>query len=398
MKESDMGPIQRVTAAAAAAAVLALVAGCQNGAGSPSLGSSSSAPAVAFVATDRSNQVSAAPADQTVADQVRAAVAEQARTTVVTADGQPVVVGAVSLVNTADNDLLRRRRDAELTAGLAKLFGKAAETGEANPLSGLDLAQRAVSDSTGVKTIIIADSGLQTVAPLRMQDGLLGPRSDIAGVVSLLHAAGELPDLSGVNVVWVGLAQTRQPQPALDIATRTRLQTLWAAILRASGAREVVFLQTPLKGADPVAGLPAVTPVPVTYPASAPALSLSLSPAQVGFLPNQAVLRDPAAANRVLAAVAQEIRARGYRHVSITGTTSSEPPTGAWPTNTALSLARAQTVRALLVTQHGVPAAIITVEGVGSRFPSYIPDHDPAGRLQESKAVLNRLVIITATP
>ncbi|MDQ5855064.1 MAG: OmpA family protein [Actinomycetota bacterium] len=95
----------------------------------------------------------------------------------------------------------------------------------------------------------------------------------------------------------------------------------------------------------------------------------------VGFVPDQAVFRDPGQARAVLTDYAREI-ANGRRAL-LTGTTASA---GTSEYRLRLSQQRADAVRDLLVSL-GAPADRIGTQGLGSDFPGYVKDRDPQGNV-----------------
>jgi hypothetical protein len=352
-------------------------------------GASGSAPAkVALVIGQRSNSVVIGDSPQLDA-LVQRLVAERAEVSFVVCDGQPALVRTLDLGVSAPNSLYARQETAA-NQRLAEttVASTTATSPEADPLTAIGLAGRAVADGSGAREVVVFDSGLQTVAPLRFQDGLLSESP--ATVVSFLRGTGELPDLRGIRVTWYGLGQTRAPQASLTTAAFRQLQAIWTAILRAAGAASVSIDVAPLPLADDPGSLPPVSLVPIAPVASLGSeFVISLDPTAVGFLPNEAVYRDPARADAVLAVVAHEILAGGYHHVTLTGTT-------ALPPGLALSLARAERVAETLVSD-GVPSSSLTVRGVGTRFAGFVPDVNPDRTLNGAAAQRDRLVIIAAT-
>jgi hypothetical protein len=316
-------------------------------------------------------------------------VAEHAEVSVFVCDGQPELVRTLDLAVSAPNSLYARQETAAAQQ-LAEttVVSTRATSPEADPLTAIGLAGRAVADSSGARQVVVYDSGLQTVAPLRFQDGLLGESP--TSVVSFLRATDELPNLSGTSVTWYGLGQTRAPQTALTTAAFEQLQAIWTAILRASGVAALSIDVAPLPLASDPGNLPPVSLVPISPIGSSPELVVTLDPTSVDFVPNQAVYRDPAQADEVLAVVAREILAGGFHHVLLTGTT-------ALPPGHALSLARAVRVAETLASD-GVPSSSLTVRGVGTAFTGFFPDVNPDGSLNDAAAQRDRLVIITATP
>jgi outer membrane protein OmpA-like peptidoglycan-associated protein len=135
-----------------------------------------------------------------------------------------------------------------------------------------------------------------------------------------------------------------------------------------------------------------VTPVPVAAPVPVDG-PVPLPDSAVGFLPDQAVLRDPTQAAAVLAPFAERLRA-GAVHAVVTGTTSSAgTPEG----RLALSRDRAAAVADLL-RRGGAPEGSVQVRGVGAEFPGFVPDRDPRGALDPVLAARNRQVIIELVP
>src|SRR5947209_17878216 len=97
---------------------------------------------------------------------------------------------------------------------------------------------------------------------------------------------------------------------------------------------------------------------------------------------------DPAAAEKVLAPIADQVAADSLT-VTLTGTTADY---GIEKGQKKLSKERAQAVADELV-QHGVaPAQLLGVQGLGSDFPGYVDDRDDNGVLIPAAAAQNRKV------
>jgi outer membrane protein OmpA-like peptidoglycan-associated protein len=111
----------------------------------------------------------------------------------------------------------------------------------------------------------------------------------------------------------------------------------------------------------------------------------------VGFEPNTAVFRDPAAANAALRQLAQYLAANPAAKIELSGTTAH---LGTLAGGRALSLQRAETVKAALVRMGTHPGQIV-MQGLAWRFPGYINDQGPDGGLLPGPAEHNRSVIVT---
>jgi outer membrane protein OmpA-like peptidoglycan-associated protein len=111
----------------------------------------------------------------------------------------------------------------------------------------------------------------------------------------------------------------------------------------------------------------------------------------VRFEPNSTAFVDSAAAVRALTPIARWLAGGRSRRALLVGTTADVGPmTG----QVALSRLRAGRVRAELVALGASPGQI-SVRGVGSDFPGFVPDRNASGTLLAGPAVLNRSVRIT---
>lgn len=361
---------------------LMLCTGCGND-------QSSAAPgALAVIVGAHSNMVAPSLLDS-VQTEIDHASALGSPATVIVDDGSPTAATPVSLKAANDNPLYQQDKVDQLKRSIGKArAGKP----EVDLLAALNLAARSVSDATGPKTIVVIDSGLQTTGALRFQDqdgALLNANPD--EVVAALRRTRQLPNLAGMRVVFSGLGDTAAPQQPLPAPARTMLVTLWTKIVEAAGGKAEVK-QAPLPDTRTLNGLPAVTVVPVAAQSIGPLPSITvLRDGTVGFVPDQAVFRNPDQARAVLADYAKAII--GGKQALLTGTTASD---GTPEYRLGLSQRRADAVRDLLISL-GAPADRIRTRGLGSDFPGYVPDRDAQGNLDPVPAAQNRQVIIELT-
>jgi outer membrane protein OmpA-like peptidoglycan-associated protein len=209
-----------------------------------------------------------------------------------------------------------------------------------------------------------------------------------------LERTNALPDLHGVRLIFSGLGDTAAPQAPLGIADRTNLVAVWRAIGARAGAH-VEIVNAPL-GSAAKPGLPPVAKVPVSPPALAVPMvrrhapvAVELRDQSVHFVPDEAVFAKPAAVAALLRPIAARILAQQLR-VHLTGSTAS---VGSESGRRALSLRRANAVKAVLVAE-GVPARSITTTGVGTDWTRHVPDLDAHGNLLPGPAAQNRMVLL----
>ncbi|MGH3920511.1 MAG: OmpA family protein [Pseudonocardiaceae bacterium] len=350
---------------------------------------SSSAPgALAVIVGAHSNMVAPSLLD-TVQAEIETAAELGSPATVIVDDGSPSAAAPLSLKTANDNPLYQQDQINQLTNLIDQTR---ADNPEVDLLAAISLAARSVTDAVGPKTIVVIDSGLQTTGALRFQDqdgALLNANPD--EVVELLRRTQQLPNLTGMRVIFTGLGDTAAPQQPLPAPARAVLVALWTKIVEAAGGKAEVK-QAPLPSTRTIDGLPPVTIVPVAAKSIGPLPSITvLRDGTVGFVPDQAVFRDSAQARAVLADYAREIT--NGRRALLTGTTASA---GTSEYRLRLSQERANAVRDLLVSL-GAPADRISTRGLGSDFPGYVPDHDPQGNLNPIPAAQNRQVIIELT-
>jgi outer membrane protein OmpA-like peptidoglycan-associated protein len=111
----------------------------------------------------------------------------------------------------------------------------------------------------------------------------------------------------------------------------------------------------------------------------------------LGFLPDSTELRDPQAAARTLAGLAQWLNADRNRHVAITGTCASA---GSKAGRARLSRARARAIKSLLVHVE-VHSNQVSTQGLG--YVADPPDRRADGTLDPARAAQNRAVSFTTS-
>lgn len=379
--------VAKLISATIAAAVLAAgIAGCAASAPAAPVG-------IALVAGQRAN--SAAPDTEAIRSAIPAELPPGSVLSLTgisgSVAGQP---GLARIVPDLGSSIDDRTAAAGIRAGVLKsLATVAATTAEADDLSAIATAARSIAQVRGDRTIVVADSMLQTGGVLDFTKGLLAhPAEEVAAKVP----AGQLPALSGYEVVVIGQGAVAAPQPALGTADRAALRGIWAAVLQKAGAKSIRYVDgvsgsRAAQSSPPVSIVVPTTVDSITFPASCTAVAPSTV---LTFAQGSAEFGDRAAAERAVAAIAARIQGcAGTVHVD--GTTSSE---GGASFNAGLSLRRARAVAVLLAADLGVAVDSMDVRGLGSAFPGFVKDTDARGALVESVAALNRSVRVSVGP
>jgi outer membrane protein OmpA-like peptidoglycan-associated protein len=372
--------LRRIAAAMCSVALAAGLAGCSD--------SPKPTGGLAIVVGARSNMPPPSLTGK-AAEAREDALVSQAYLSVVVADGEPFQMeGAGVLVARDENAVVQKQdRDRNRQAIDSMVAEARAKSPETDLLAALDLAARGISSAAGDRTIIVLDSGLSTVEPLDFRTpGLLD--ADPVELAESLNAAGELPDLTGVNVIFQGLGDTAPPQEKLRRPQRANLIAIWQAIVVAAGGTPEVE-QSPFSGV-PDDSLPPVSPVAFEDGLRCSGNTVTLSGGDVAFEAESAEFKDRAAALATLEPIAQQMVSDNLT-ATLTGTTAN---VGDKAGQVRLSEQRAQAVLELLVSL-GVPAERMTAVGLGSDFPGYVPDHDAAGNLIPEAAALNRKVMVS---
>ncbi len=331
--------------------------------------------------------------DGTVRAVLTHAVEAAAPVTVVAVDGAPAAVRKFPTVDLPNSSAAAAEAVTEaVTAVTGAVSGVRAAAPEADVLAALAVTADAVRAAGTEGTVVLMDSGLQTVAPLDFtRPGVLA--ADPADLVQFLRASGQLPDLSGTAVLYAGLGATAAPQARLTDSQVAHLEALYRAVAEASGARCVAVVDLAPSTAA-VGDVPPVSPVPVPAPVSVTVDTgpIVLDATTVAFHPDTADLVDPAAADQVLAPLIARLSEEPERTVTLIGTCASGTGTG--PDPVALSGARADTVAGRLITA-GIAPHRITTYGVGTAFAQFVIDLDADGTLLPGPAAQNRTVRIT---
>jgi outer membrane protein OmpA-like peptidoglycan-associated protein len=371
--------LRRCSAWAAAVAVTSATAGCGVDAAADT---SLSGGALAIVVGAHAN----APAPELGGDAAAAldmAVAQGSYVSVVVADGAPHQYGDPEQL-TAGGTAADRQRIVDTVADAVP------QSPESDLLGALQLAAGSIAGEPGMHSVVVVDSGLSTTGALDFTEpGVLG--ADPQYVADSLGDLQVLPDLTGASVVFQGLGETTAPQEELNPSHRAHLTAIWRAIAEKAGAVTVaVEPSPPSPSTAPIPGaLPAVTTVALPVDMSCEGRTVTIRGGRLEFPADSDVFVDKQAAVEALRPLAEQLTSRQLTAV-VTGTSAA---VGTPQGRDKLSENRAQAVANELLGL-GVVMTQLHVQGFGSDFPDYLPDHDANGNLLPGPAALNDRVVI----
>ena len=310
---------------------------------------------------------------------------------VVPADGDPRTAQTETYELDTDNPTQQKESPEKRLEELGEnLAGLQATAGESDVLSALDLGGRPTADAEN-KTLYVFDSGVSTAGPLAMQNGLLGPETDVAEIVEQLQATGNIPHLTGVEVHWWGLGQVMDPQGTPPVWAKTKLEELWTAVVEA-GEGTVVFHDDAVQATAPTGELPEVTPVTFSDVVAKP-VAVTIPESQVSFQPDTAEYAAPDTAAQTLTELVSTLETSSAEALWVTGCTANpEGVTAEWMQQ--LSEERARTIARSL--EGAGLSTTVHVQGLGPACPGRTPEAEGGEGLEAAQAK-NRRVLITST-
>ena len=350
---------------------------------------------LAVICGHHANAPAPAVSSGTVCEALLTSTSTYGAVSIIVADGSPFIAADFDIAP-PDRALSAAKRTALAEAQAAQLAdtlaGAKAVSPEVDLLAAIQLGARSLKKATGERHLLIMDSGLSTKGYIDFTEHLF--RASAPAVIGQLADHKALPDLTQIQIDWVGLGDVCDPQEALTPGDLHALQELWRQILSAAGAAGVTF-HPDLPGAvsHASADLPYVTPVPISKDQSLITdlhTPLILGQDKILFLANRAVFADQTAAVATLQPVVGYLGSQPHMRIVLAGTTATA---GSRESCRALGLARAQAVRQTLIDMGLDPGQIADAVGLGYDHRYHLPDMDSDGRLNATAAA-NRSVII----
>lgn len=335
-----------------------------------------------------------------------------------------------------NTDILNKRintRKAEIVNALNELT-TVADSEEVDLLAAIREATNALSNTQAAnaknKMIVIVDTGISTAGDLNFCDmDFLYSKPNINEIVKHLkdyEGIGVLPDLTGVDVTFIGtvdgLAEVAEPQVATT-TDKKFIRDLWSSVVTACGASSVSFESAagwsiPNEYTEDdeskfkyvsvitffhnrVIELPEIPNYNPNNPDQQPDLpnppnvEVRLESQTVGFKPDTASYINEQNAKNTLRPYADELKEffQYYPNekIWIVGTTAAV--TQGARSGYDLSSKRAEAVKSTLVDEFDIPADKLLTIGVGCVFPWWV-DEFPNGIYNTNIAQANRAVFL----
>ena len=305
---------------------------------------------------------------------------------VVVVDGESEMVAADSYdidaqYKKASKDKLKTDARAKATNLITYMEGQVANDAQVDYLEGLRMAVRSLSSLEGYdsKTIVVIGTGLSTQGTLNFQNNLLSVEPE--AVLDQLEEKDEIPDFTGITVVWQQMGDVALPQQDLSQTQRKRLQEIWGGIVERGGGT-FVYNDIMANPVDTEATYPAVDTVelPAETPVDFNAAMFDtgderlleepvmLTEEQVSFVPDKVTYLDEDEAVATIQPIADYLLEHEQITVLLAGTTAGDEDSDYTMT---LSQKRADAVRSTLV-QLGVDESRIVTMGLGSSDPWHV--------------------------
>lgn len=309
-----------------------------------------------------------------------------------------------------------------------------ADSEEVDLLAAIREAKNALSNNQAAtaknKKIVIVDTGISTTGDLNFCDmDFLYSKPNISEIIKRLkdyEGIGVLPDLSGIDVTFIGtadgLAEVAEPQKTTT-TDRKFIRDLWSSVVTACNAKSVSFESaagwsipneyTEDNGSsfkyvsvisffhDKVIELPNIPAYDPNNPdqqpdlPTPPSVEIKLESQTVGFRPNASSYVNEQNARNILRPYAEELKEffKYYPNEKIWIVGTSAAVTKGARDGYDLSFKRAETVKTTLVEEFGIPAENLLTLGVGCVFPWWV-DEFPNGTFDTNVAQMNRAVFL----
>lgn len=352
----------------------------------------SNKPAIAYIVANTANYKPVDSSAPIIQDTMIDCAENYGYSFIVRVDGEPELVSNENLdidpqYKNAAKERLKRDATNKATNLLQVLEGVHAVNPESDYLEAIRLAAaslRSLDNSYTSRNIICCGSGLGTTGYLNFQNNLLSAESQT--IVKLLQEKEALPDLSGITVYWIGMAQTTAPQEKLNPKQSKNLENIWKSVIEAAGGEfvpndyisvsqnddttdelpSVSIVNIPSD--DPIVFEPEILEQPEQEEENAFEEPVILGESQIQFVGGKATYLDEESATETIRPIAEYLLNHTSVNLLLVGSTAGDITD---ESTLRLSQDRADTVKHTLV-EFGVDDKRINTLGMGASDPWHI--------------------------
>ena len=352
----------------------------------------SNKPAIAYIVANTANSKPVDSSAPIIQDTMIDCAENYGYSFIVRVDGEPELVSSENLdidpqYKNAAKERLKRDATNKATNLLQVLEGVHAVNPESDYLEAIRLAAaslRSLDNSYTSRNIICCGSGLGTTGYLNFQNNLLSAESQT--IVKLLQEKEALPDLSGITVYWIGMAQTTAPQEKLNPKQGKNLENIWKSVIEAAGGEfvpnnyisvsqnddttdelpSVSIVNIPSD--DPIVFEPEMLEQPEQEEENAFEEPVILGESQIQFVGGKATYLDEESATETIRPIAEYLLNHTSVNLLLVGSTAGDITD---ESTLRLSQDRADTVKHTLV-EFGVDNKRINTLGMGASDPWHI--------------------------
>ncbi|MFB6579129.1 OmpA family protein [Streptomyces sp. NPDC056402] len=249
--------------------------------------------------------------------------------------------------------------------------------GGTDVLAALTTGAGLLQDVEGPRRLVVLSDGLSTGGCADLRQATFDSETEVKAIASVCATKGEfseLPDLSGVNVTFVGLGHSAGAQPSANQAQRAWLSRLWTSLCERAGATgaSCTTSDAPVGSAPAPAATGPVPADPVVPYRDGRSQTYAL-PGAALFDTDSARLR-PAAVEPLTDIAVRARTTPGLDRVEVDGYVDLRGGSG---NDRSLSQSRADAVAEVLV-ERGVPRSSVAAygRGVSPGCPSDRPTGD----------------------
>ena len=339
----------------------------------------SNKPAIAYIVANTANSKPVDSSAPIIQDTMIDCAENYGYSFIVRVDGEPELVSSENLdidpqYKNAAKERLKRDATNKATNLLQVLEGVHAVNPESDYLEAIRLA------AASLRSL----DNSYTSRYLNFQNNLLSAESQT--IVKLLQEKEALPDLSGITVYWIGMAQTTAPQEKLNPKQSKNLENIWKSVIEAAGGEfvpndyisvsqnddttdelpSVSIVNIPSD--DPIVFEPEILEQPEQEEENAFEEPVILGESQIQFVGGKATYLDEESATETIRPIAEYLLNHTSVNLLLVGSTAGDITD---ESTLRLSQDRADTVKHTLV-EFGVDDKRINTLGMGASDPWHI--------------------------